>query len=195
MRIGIISDTHGYLDPALPLLLIEVDEILHAGDVGSRNVLDQLRMIAPIRAVRGNVDAASLQLPPILMRRYGKFQIYMLHELPRAQSVIREWSEAGTLQGKQAEQCREFLDSFPTECRIVIFGHSHEPCAVILADKLFLNPGSAGKKRFSLPRCCGALEISNEGVRATFLGLERYNTGVPKDVYLPLGGSNPCQSC
>lgn len=195
MKIGVVSDTHGYLDPALPRLLKGVGEILHAGDVGSQNVLDQLRVIAPIRAVRGNVDAASLQLPPTLTRRYDEFQIYMLHELPRAQSVIREWSQAGTLQGKQAEQCREFLASFPTECRIVIFGHSHEPCAVVLAGKLFLNPGSAGKKRFSLPRCCGVLEVSNEGVRATFLGLERYNKGVPEDAYLPLGGMKKCQNC
>jgi len=57
-----------------------------------------------------------------------------------------------------------------------------------LAGKLFFNPGSAGKKRFSLPRCCGLLEVSPQGVRATFLSLERYNEDLPGDVWLPVGG-------
>ena len=71
----------------------------------------------------------------------------------------------------------------------MIFGHSHEPDALVLGGKLFFNPGSAGKKRFSLPRCCGLLEISDQGVRATFLGLERYNEDLPQSVWLPIGGT------
>ena len=69
---------------------------------------------------------------------------------------------------------------------MVIFGHSHEPCAIILEGKLFFNPGSAGKRRFSLPRCFGMLEVSNQGMRATFTGLERYNEDLPESIYLPL---------
>ena len=146
-----------------PPLLHGVDEILHAGDVGSEAVLDQLRAMAPVHAVRGNVDSAVLGLPPTLTRRCGGVEIHMLHELPKPQSAIREWAQAARLEGKSAEHCRRFLESFPEGCHVVIFGHSHEPCALILGGKLFFNPGSAGKKRFSLPRCCGLLEISARG--------------------------------
>jgi hypothetical protein len=186
MKLGILSDTHGYFDPQISRLLDGVDEIFHAGDVGSRVVLDQLRALAPLQAVEGNVDSPLLELPPTVTRSCGGIEIHMLHELPRAQSVIRDWAQAEPLAGKPAEHCRRFLESLPQDCRVVIFGHSHEPCAVILGGKLFFNPGSAGKKRFSLPRCCGVLDISAQGVQATFLGLERYNEDLPEGAYLPI---------
>jgi len=192
MRIGVVSDTHGYFDPHLSRLLHGVEEILHAGDVGSDAVLDQLRALAPVQAVQGNVDSAALGLPLTITKAFGGLQTYMLHELPKSQSAIRDWAQAAPLEGKTAEHCRRFLESFPEDCRVVIFGHSHEPCALILAGKLFFNPGSAGKKRFSLPRCCGMLEISEQGVQATFLGLERYNEDLPESVYLPTGGAKAC---
>ena len=113
----------------------------------------------------------------------------MLHELPKSQAALRDWAQADHLEEKSADHCRRFLESFPPECRIVIFGHSHEPCAISLGGRLFFNPGSAGKKRFSLPRCCGFLEISTRSVRATFAGLERYNEDLPGEVVLPLGGA------
>jgi hypothetical protein len=188
MRLGVVSDTHGYFDPHLPQLLHGVDEILHAGDVGSEAVLDQLRAIAPVQAVRGNVDSDGLGLAPTLTRSLGSVQIHMLHNLSKPQSALRDWAQASPLEGKSAEHCRRFLGSFSQDCRVVIFGHSHEPCAQILGGKLFFNPGSAGKKRFSLPRCCGLLEISAQGVGATFLGLERYNEDLPEGVWLPIGG-------
>jgi hypothetical protein len=195
MKIGVVSDTHGYFDPRLPRLLQGVDEILHAGDVVSEAVLDQLRAIAPVQAVRGNVDSAALGLAPTLSRRFGRVALHMLHELPKPQSALRDWAQAASLEAKPAEPCRSFLDSLPAECQVVIFGHSHEPCALILGGKLFFNPGSAGKKRFSLPRCCGLLEISAEGVHATFLGLERYNEDIPRGVWLPIGGASACRNC
>jgi putative phosphoesterase len=195
MRIGVVSDTHGYFDPHLPQLLHGVDEVFHAGDVGSEAVLDQLRAIAPVQAVRGNIDSAALGLAPTVLRRSGSVEIHMLHELPRPQSTLRDWAPPGPLEGKPAEHCRRFLESLPEECRVVIFGHSHEPCALILGGKLFFNPGSAGKKRFSLPRCCGLLEISARGVHATFLGLERYNEDLPEGVWLPMGGAKACGNC
>ena len=188
MRLGIVSDTHGYFDPQLSRLLLGVEEILHAGDVGSASVLDDLRTLAPVHAVQGNVDSAALELPPTLSKSFGGVKVYMLHEVPKSQSAIQEWARAAPLQGKAAEHCRRFLDTFPEGCRIVIFGHSHEPCALVLGGKLFFNPGSAGKKRFSLPRCCGILEISEQGLQATFLGLERYNEDLPESVFLPTGG-------
>ena len=186
MKLGIVSDTHGYFDPHLPPLLDGVDAILHAGDVGSAEVLDQFRALAPVHAVLGNVDSSALGIPATLTRSFEGVQIHMLHELPRSQSVIRDWARADRLDGKAADQCRRFLESLPEGCRVVIFGHSHEPCALILGGKLFLNPGSAGKKRFSLPRCCAVLEVSKERVQATFLGLERYNEDLPESVCLPI---------
>jgi putative phosphoesterase len=190
MRIAVVSDTHGYFDPQLPPLLQGCDEILHAGDVGSQTVLDQLRDIAPVHAVRGNVDAAALELPPTFTGRYGKVEIHVRHELPRPQSTLRDWAQAGADLGKSAgHHRRRFLESFPPEARVVIFGHSHEPCALLVGDRLFFNPGSAGKRRFSLPRCCGLLEISQDAVRATFLSLERYNGDLPEGVCLPIGGA------
>lgn len=186
MKIGVVSDTHGYFDPQLPLLLNDVDAILHAGDVGSEAVLDQFRALAPVHAVLGNVDSPDIGIPPSLTKTFGGVQIHMLHELPKSQSVIREWAMADRLDSKAAEHCRRFLESLPEDCRVVIFGHSHEPCALTLGGKLFLNPGSAGKKRFSLPRCCARLDISTEGVQATFVGLGRYNEDLPESSYLPI---------
>ena len=186
MKIAIVSDTHGYFDSHLSPHLKSVDEILHAGDVGTDAVLDQLRTFAPVEAVRGNVDSPALGLPPTITKSYGGVQIHMSHELPKSQSVIQEWSNAAPLEGKPAEHCRRFLDAFPENCQVVIFGHSHEPCAIILGGKLFFNPGAAGKKRFSLPRCFGMLEVSSQGVRATFIGLERYNEDLPESIDLPV---------
>lgn len=191
MRIGVVSDTHGYFDPGLPLLLQGVEEILHGGDVGTETVLNQLRALAPVQAVQGNIDSSALGLAPTLTRRFGGIAIHMLHELPRPQSTLRDWAQAQPLAGKTAEHCRRFLESFPEGCRVVIFGHSHEPCALVLGGRLFFNPGSAGRRRFSLPRCCGSLDICAEGVRATFHGLERYNEELPEGVWLPLGGAEP----
>jgi putative phosphoesterase len=189
MRVAVLSDTHGYFDPQLADLLRGVEEILHAGDVGTTAVLDQLGAIAPTYAVRGNVDSQVPGLPPTLSRRIESFEINMLHELPAPQSVLREWCEASPLEGKVAERCRRFIAEFPPACRMVIFGHSHEPCAVTLGGILFFNPGSAGKKRFSLPRCYGMLDTSAKGVRATFHGLEGYNRDLPASAWLPAGGA------
>ncbi|HMD85627.1 MAG TPA: metallophosphoesterase family protein [Terriglobia bacterium] len=195
MRIGVVSDTHGYFDPRLSSVLQGVEEILHAGDVGSEAVLAQLHAIAPVQAVRGNVGSAALGLAPTLTRRFGSVEVYMVHELPKPQSALRDWAQAGSREGKPAEHCRRFLESLPEESQVVIFGHTHEPCALILGGKLFFNPGSAGKKRFSLPRCCGLLEISAQGVHATFLGLERYNENIPEGVWLPIGGAKAWGNC
>jgi len=189
MKIGVVSDTHGFFAPQLSTVLAGVDEILHAGDVGVQSVLDELGAIAPVHAVRGNVDPPDLGLAPTLTQRYGTVAVHMLHALPETQSTLRNWAETAPLEGRSARDCRRFLEGLAPECRVVIFGHSHEPCALVLAGKLFFNPGSAGKKRFSLPRCCGSLEISAAGVRATFHGLERYNEDLPEGVWLSTEGA------
>ena len=91
--------------------------------------------------------------------------------------------EGDTPRGRDA-----FLRGFDHGTRVVIFGHSYVPCAVALGGKLFFNPGSAGKQRFSLPRCCGMLDASARGVEATILSLQQYNRKLPEKVWLNVGG-------
>jgi putative phosphoesterase len=188
VKIGVVSDTHGFSDPRLQALLAGVEVILHAGDVGNQEVLHELERIAPVRAVRGNVDHPQLGLPLTATSRFGVVQVEIVHQLPVSQTELEKWANHPRL-GELGPRGRDaFLRSFDHKTRVVIFGHSHEPCAVVLAGKLFFNPGSAGKQRFSLPRCCGLLEVSPKGVEATILSLERYNRKLPEKVCLPVGG-------
>ncbi|HUX09032.1 MAG TPA: metallophosphoesterase family protein, partial [Terriglobia bacterium] len=91
MKIGLVSDTHGYLDPQLPDLLAGVETILHAGDVGSRAVLEDLGRIAEVRGVRGNVDPAELNLPPSLTLRFENLQVEIQHQLFVPQDELERW--------------------------------------------------------------------------------------------------------
>src|SRR5579859_7730235 len=183
MKIGVVSDTHGYFDPKLPELLAGVDVILHAGDVDSQNILDELEEIAPVHAVRGNVDGADLNLPGELTLLFEGVQIEMQHILPSAQSEVETWSkETGKTHVKRHD---DFLKNYEERTRVAIFGHSHEPCLITLSHILFFNPGSAGKKRFVLPRCCGLLEISSKGIQASMVSLEGEEQNLPEKVWLP----------
>lgn len=137
MRIGIISDTHGLLRPEAVDALIGCDHILHAGDVGSDKILTALRKVAPLTAIRGNVDhtGACAALPPTeTVELCGKL-FYLVHRL-------------------------EDLDLHPHAASIaaVIFGHSHQPDITWHGDVLYFNPGSAGPRRFQLPVSLGILE-------------------------------------
>jgi hypothetical protein len=189
MKIGVVADTHGYFDLRLAELLTGVDAILHAGDVGSQQVLDELEKIAPVQAIRGNVDPEALRLPLSLTRKFEDIQVEILHQLPVPPAELEKWSD-GSMLGKMHPERRDaFLRSFGDLTRVVIFGHSHKPLLLTLGHKLFLNPGSAGQQRFSLPRCCGLLETFPRGVRGTVLSLERYNERLPGKVWLPIGGA------
>ena len=188
MRIGVVSDTHGFFDPRLVEVLAGVELILHAGDVGKQEVLDELEKVAPVRAVRGNVDPLQLGLPLSVTSRVGGVQVELLHQLPATQADLEKWASHARLEGLAPRGRDAFLRSFNDHTRVVIFGHSHAPCAVELAGKLFFNPGSAGKQRFSLPRCCGLLDVSAKGVEATILSLQRYNRKLPEKVWLADGG-------
>lgn len=130
MRIGVVSDTHGLLRPELLGALRGAEHILHAGDVGDIRVLDGLRKIAPVTAIRGNVDVAGAcaELPSTEVVELGGKWFYLVHSLAD-------------------------LDLSPTAARIdaVISGHSHRPEILTRGDVLYLNPGSAGPKRFNLP--------------------------------------------
>jgi putative phosphoesterase len=191
VKIGMVSDTHGFFDPRLAELLEGVEVILHGGDVGSLPVLDELRRIAEVDAVRGNVDSPALGLPPSLTRRFAGVQIEMKHILPVPQSKLEQWAREAVPSKDQAARREAFLGNFEPATRVVIFGHSHEPCLLVLGGKLFINPGSAGRRRFSLPRCCGLAEISPVAITATIQLLERYNGKVPVDIQLDLEPSRP----
>jgi uncharacterized protein len=183
MRIGVIADTHGYFDPRLREMLAAVEVILHAGDVGSREVLDELRRIAPVHAVGGNVDPPELNLPPSLKLELEGLRLEMMHILPVPQSEVEEWADRTLLpDGKPPKRSEAFLKTFDDATGAVVFGHSHQPCLITLGRRLFFNPGSAGKKRFDLPRCCGLLEIVPDGIRASIEPLEKYDGALPSKI-------------
>lgn len=141
MRIGVISDTHGLLRAEVPLLLAGVEHILHAGDVGDIRILETLRAIAPTTAIRGNIDlhGATASLPATEAIELGGHFLYMLHSI-------------------------NDLDLTPSAAgfSVVIFGHSHRP--EIRSDRgvLYLNPGSCGPRRFSLPISVAILNLEPE---------------------------------
>lgn len=140
MLVGVISDTHNLLRPEAVAALKDADHILHAGDVGEEEILVRLRHIAPITAIRGNIDHSGpcAQLPETEFVELGGVNIYMLHD-------------------------RNALDLDPRAAGIaaVVSGHSHQPLIERVKDVLYFNPGSAGPRRFSLPVSVGFLEIRN----------------------------------
>jgi putative phosphoesterase len=142
MRIGVISDTHGLLRPEALTTLTGVEHILHAGDVGDVTILDRLRLIAPVTAIRGNVDTegpCSL-LPDTEIIELAGCLIYMVH-------------------------AREWMNILPEAAGVglVVFGHSHKPGIEHTGGTLYLNPGSAGPRRFKLPISIAKVSIE-EGI-------------------------------
>jgi putative phosphoesterase len=148
VRVGVISDTHGLLRPEAVAALKDVEHILHAGDVGDAEILDRLGRLAPVTAIRGNVDRSGRcgRLPETELVELGGQSIYMLHD-------------------------RMTLDLDPVAAGIgaVIFGHSHQSAIEWVKGVLYCNPGSAGPRRFSLPVSLGFLEISESGIEAKLL--------------------------
>ena len=186
MKIGLVSDTHGYFDPRLTERLVGVDAIVHAGDVGTREILETLALIAPVFAVRGNTDSPLLNLPLTLRQCFGSVQIDVQHDLTVSRRDLEAWRKESKLSELQGGRRGRFLRGFDVATCVVIFGHSHDPCLVNLDGKLFCNPGSAGKQRFSLPRSCALLEISSESVDATISSLSRYERSHIARMSLPL---------
>jgi len=151
IRIGLISDTHNMVRASAKRALAGVDCILHAGDICGRDVLDELATVAPVTAVRGNNDygpwAESMQFSEAV--EIGGVTIYMLHDL-------------GELD----------LDPAAAGFRVVVSGHSHRPAIRETHGVLFVNPGSAGPRRFSLPISLGFIEIIGGKVSATLHTLQ-----------------------
>ncbi len=150
MRIGVISDTHGLLRPQAVDALQGVDLIIHAGDVGSQEILDNLGEIAPVWAVRGNTDRGewARRLPLSEMVAAGEVQLYLLHDL---HTLDLEPQAAGFA--------------------AVIFGHSHRPHLEKKNGVLYLNPGSAGPRRFTLPVTLALLQVQGQTLQTEFVTL------------------------
>jgi uncharacterized protein len=147
MKLGIVSDTHGLLRPEVAPALKGVDRILHLGDVGKASILDELAKIAPVTAIRGNIDREGLcgKLPEtdvVLIENppHAGLYIYMLHDLK-------------TLH----------LDPAAAKFAAVLHGHTHVPNFVTKKGVLYFNPGSCGPRRFELPVTIGILTVESDG--------------------------------
>ena len=156
IRIGVIADTHGLFDPAIRRHFQGVDHIFHAGDIGDWSVIEQLKQIAPVTAVSGNVDAYE----------QSGFPSETVIELAGRRIAIRHVVYEG---GKMTKEGRAFLErEHPDIC---IFGHTHQPKAEWFGKTLLFNPGSAGPKRFKLPRGLGLLRLSGIEVQPRLISL------------------------
>lgn len=142
MKIGVVSDTHGLLRPEVAPALAGVERILHLGDVGKMAVLDELNKIAPVTAIRGNVDREGLcaELPETDVVLISDRYVYMLHDLE-------------TLH----------LDPAAGKFAAVLFGHTHVPNFYTRKGVLYFNPGSCGPRRFNLPVTVGLLTVGEDG--------------------------------
>lgn len=150
MRIGLISDTHGLLRPEALDYLAGCDHIIHGGDIGGPHILEQLAAIAPLTAVRGNNDRGDWAdaLPETALLRFEDVAVYAIHDL------------------KQLD-----IDPEARGVRVVVSGHSHKPVQDERKGVLYVNPGSAGRRRFSLPIALGELLVDGGHVQSRVVTL------------------------
>jgi uncharacterized protein len=150
-RIGLISDTHGLLRKEAVEALRGSELIIHAGDVGKPEILEELKKIAPVVAVRGNVDTEpwAQALPETAVAKAGSVLIYVLHDV-------------------------KTLDLNPAAAgfHIVVSGHSHKPAKTECDGVLYINPGSAGPRRFQLPVAVACLRLGGTPYEVEFVDLE-----------------------
>ena len=154
IRVGIISDTHGLLRPEAKAALVGSDHIIHAGDIGDVCILGALSALAPVTAVRGNNDRAAWadRLPETQQLRIEGVAIHVLHDLAQ-------------------------LAFEPGACgiRVIVAGHSHKPLVLERHGVLYINPGSAGPRRFRLPVAVAQLTVSTDAVAARIVELRLSN--------------------
>ncbi len=151
LRVGVVSDTHGLLRPEAVAFLGGADRIVHAGDIGHADVLRRLAALAPVTAVRGNNDrgAWARSVPATAVLALGAVRVYVLHDLAELD-----------------------LDPAAAGFRVVVSGHSHRPRMEERAGVLYLNPGSAGPRRFKLPVAAAELAVEGAKVRARLVTLD-----------------------
>lgn len=151
MKVGVISDTHGLLRPEALAALGGADLIIHAGDIGAPAILGRLRTLAPVVAVRGNIDREpwTSTLPLTEVVELDTVTAYVIHDL-------------------------DALDLNPVAAgiQVIIFGHSHRPEVRVQDGVLYVNPGSAGPRRFSLPTTVAHLDIDDGRPHARLIELE-----------------------
>lgn len=149
--IGIISDTHGLLRPESLRVLAHVDHIIHGGDIGDPEIITALRRIAPVTAIRGNVDTgewATEFAETEFVRLAGRL-FYVLHDLNSLQ-----------------------IDPVAQGIDVIVSGHSHMPKIANVDGLLYVNPGSAGRRRFRLPITLVSLEVTRDGLKPIMHDLE-----------------------
>jgi hypothetical protein len=139
LRIGLISDTHGLLRSEALQFLRGCDHIVHGGDIGGPEILSQLAELAPVSAVRGNNDSAdwASAIPATQLLQFGAARIYVIHDLAQMD-----------------------IDPTAAAIQVVMSGHSHKPSIQRRAGVIYINPGSAGPRRFKLPIALGELRIA-----------------------------------
>ncbi len=149
--VGVISDTHGLMRPQALAALAGVDHIIHAGDIGAQEILHALAAVAPLTAIRGNNDrfAWARSLPATATAQIGEARLYILHDVHELD-----------------------LDPSAAGFAAVIAGHSHRPVIVDRDGVLFVNPGSAGPRRFTLPVAVARLRVTGAGVRGELVQLD-----------------------
>ncbi len=155
MKLGLISDTHNYLDPRVPKIFAGVDHILHAGDVGQPMLLVELEQIAPVIAVLGNTDEGlglALRLTETIELGGKRF---LLHH------IVTPGAGPSFIPGPASAAVPE----------VVMFGHTHKPFAQQFGRTLFFNPGYAGRQRFDLERSVALMEIGPDGITHRFVQL------------------------
>jgi putative phosphoesterase len=150
MRIGLISDTHGLLRPEAVDYLAGSDHIVHAGDIGGPELLERLAGIAPLTVVRGNNDTAAWArtIPETARLEMGGVSVYVIHDI---KALDIEPAAAGV--------------------RVVVSGHSHKPACLERDGVLYVNPGSAGRRRFTLPIAAGELLVEGGQVEVRLVTL------------------------
>ncbi len=153
MKIGVISDTHGFLDPRVEKLFAGVDHILHAGDIGDPVIELELKFIAPVTVVQGNVDIGlPFKLTEIVTLAAKKFLIH---------HIVNPWALSETVEQQIAKQKPD----------AVIFGHTHKKFADTVNGVFFFNPGYAGKPKFGAERSVAILHLDGKEIRHEFIPL------------------------
>jgi len=149
-RVGVISDTHGLLRPEAVAALRGSQYIVHAGDIGDESILRTLETIAPVTVVRGNTDYEpwARRIPPTAVLDVEGVRIYAVHDIAQLD-----------------------IDPGAADVDVVVFGHSHRPGIETRGDVLYLNPGSAGPRRFDLPISIAHLTIEGGAARAEIVKL------------------------
>src|SRR5688572_25111910 len=148
MRVGVISDTHDFLDPKVLSFFAGVDHILHGGDIGRPRIILDLETIAPVTAVLGNTDDSGLHYKETEIVTLAGWK-FLIHHIVSPLSLGDEL---------KAKIDREQVD-------VVVFGHSHKPFCQKIGKVTFFNPGYAGKPRFAMPRTVATLELGHQNLR------------------------------